>query len=89
MDYSFLHQLMGISVLQVMSTLQGLLAEDYSSTADTALMDSAWRGAEAYHLFMLAQRQLYTRQVEASLKTVCPQVTPFLVVRLLTYLGMC
>ena len=55
---------------QVMSTLQGLLTEDYSSTADAALVDNAWRGAEAYHFFMLAQRQLYSKQVEASLKTV-------------------
>ena len=59
-----------VVVLQVMSTLQGLLSEDYSSTADTAIVDNAWRGAEAYHFFMLAQRQLYTRQLEASLKTV-------------------
>ena len=50
--------------------MQGLLSEDYSSTADTALVDNAWRGAEAYHYFMLTQRQLYTRQLEASLKTV-------------------
>ena len=54
----------------MLSTLQGLLTEDYSSTADIVLVDNAWRGAEAYHFFMLAQKQLYSKQVEASLKTV-------------------
>ena len=55
---------------QVMSTLQGLLSEDYSSAAETALLDNPWRGAEAYHFFLLAQRQLYSGQAERSLKTV-------------------
>ena len=32
--------------LQVMSTLQGLLQVDLSSSAETALLDNAWRGAE-------------------------------------------
>ena len=50
--------------------MQGLLTEDYSSAAETALLDNAWRGAEAYHFFMLTQKQLYSKQVEASLKTV-------------------
>lgn len=53
----------------IMSTLQDLLAEDYSSVAESALLDNPWRGAEAYHYFMLAQKQLYSGQVEASLKT--------------------
>ena len=26
---------------------------------DTKVIDNAWRGAEAYHFFLLAQRQLY------------------------------
>lgn len=29
-----------------MSALQGLLQEDYSTTAETMLLDNAWRGAE-------------------------------------------
>jgi len=31
--------------------------------------DSAWRGAEAYHFWLLAHRQLYSGQVEAALRT--------------------
>ena len=26
---------------------------------DTSIIDSAWRGAEAYHFYLLAQRQLH------------------------------
>ncbi|VDK51291.1 unnamed protein product [Anisakis simplex] len=40
--------------------LRGLLEEDNAlSLADTSLIDGAWRGAEAYHFYMLAQHQLY------------------------------
>lgn len=38
------------SRLQVMSTLQGLLQVDLSSSAETALLDNAWRGAEVSKL---------------------------------------
>jgi len=52
-----------------MSTLQGLLQEDLSVSADSGLLDNPWRGAEAYHFFLLAQKQLYGGLLEASLKT--------------------
>ena len=52
------------------STLQGLLLEDQAVSGDSSLLDTAWRGAEGYHLFMLAQRQLYNGEPEASMKTV-------------------
>lgn len=32
------------------------------SVADSILIDNAWRGAEAYHFYMLAQRQFYQSQ---------------------------
>jgi|TARA_B110000971_G_scaffold217799_1_gene255422 WD repeat-containing protein 35 len=32
-------------------------------------MDNAWRGAEAYHYFLLAHRQLYGGDVDAAMKT--------------------
>lgn len=50
------------------STLQGFLVED--TLGDTALLDKAWRGAEAYHLLLLTQRQFYSKDPETSLKTV-------------------
>lgn len=33
---------------------------DTDASADMRILDSAWRGAEAYHFLMLAHRQLYT-----------------------------
>lgn len=32
-------------------------------------MDSAWHGAEAYHFWLLAHRQLYGGNVEAAMRT--------------------
>lgn len=33
------------------------------------VLDSAWRGAEAYHYYMLAQRQLYQGKVDKAVRT--------------------
>lgn len=33
------------------------------------VLDTAWRGAEAYHYYMLAQRQLYQGKAERALRT--------------------
>uniref|UniRef100_F1L3D6 WD repeat-containing protein 35 n=1 Tax=Ascaris suum TaxID=6253 RepID=F1L3D6_ASCSU len=50
--------------------LKGLLEEDNAlSLADSSLIDEAWRGAEAYHFYMLAQHQLYEGEVDAAMKT--------------------
>ncbi len=53
-----------------MSTLQDLLAEDYSSVAESALLDNPWRGAEAYHYYLLTQHQLHSGHPEDALATV-------------------
>ncbi|KAM6355755.1 WD repeat-containing protein 35 isoform 3-T3 [Podargus strigoides] len=50
------------------SALAGLLEEDVLS-ATNRFADNAWRGAEAYHFFILAQRQLYKGSLDAALKT--------------------
>jgi WD repeat-containing protein 35 len=39
--------------------MMGLLESDGGLDFDTKIIDNAWKGAEAYHFFMLAQRQLY------------------------------
>jgi WD repeat-containing protein 35 len=39
--------------------MMGLLESDGRLDLDTKIIDNAWKGAEAYHFFMLAQRQLY------------------------------
>jgi len=45
--------------LQTSSALAGLLEEDSKAISDTKVIDNAWRGAEAYHFYLLSQRQLY------------------------------
>ncbi|XP_064159333.1 WD repeat-containing protein 35 isoform X1 [Anguilla rostrata] len=50
------------------SALEGLLEED-SASSHSRIVDSAWRGAEAYHFFLLAQRQLYDGYVDAAMRT--------------------
>ncbi|KAI8815756.1 uncharacterized protein EV422DRAFT_581893 [Fimicolochytrium jonesii] len=55
------------------ATLQALLAEDAQSTTTSAasskFLDKAWRGAEAYHFYILAQRQFYAGNVDGAVKT--------------------
>ncbi|KAM6969516.1 WD repeat-containing protein 35 [Tautogolabrus adspersus] len=50
------------------SALAGLLEEDATSP-DNRFVDNAWRGAEAYHFFLLAQRQLYEGYMEKAMRT--------------------
>jgi len=52
-----------------LSALAGLLEEDSSAGSDTKLIDNAWRGAEAYHFYLLAQRQLYQGHVAKAFVT--------------------
>lgn len=51
------------------SALAGFLEEDATAISDSKLLDNAWRGAEAYHFYLLAQRQLNEGYVEASMRT--------------------
>ncbi len=50
------------------ATMNALLAHDTATGQDKSL-DLAWRGAEAFHFFMLAQRQLGAGAVDAAMKT--------------------
>ncbi|KAK7794863.1 hypothetical protein R5R35_002889 [Gryllus longicercus] len=49
--------------------LMGLLESDAGYEVDAQVIDNAWRGAEAFHFYMLAQRQLYEGYVDAAMKT--------------------
>eukprot|EP00040_Diaphanoeca_grandis_P015836 m.81289 g.81289 ORF g.81289 m.81289 type:complete len:1161 (-) comp25403_c0_seq3:252-3734(-) len=51
------------------SALDGLLAEDSTTQEQTRMIDTAWRGAEAFHFLMLAQRQLYQKNYTDALRT--------------------
>jgi WD repeat-containing protein 35 len=50
------------------ATLESLVGLD-SMTAENRSLDSAWHGAEGFHLFMLAQRQLYAKRFKDALVT--------------------
>jgi WD repeat-containing protein 35 len=53
-------------------TLTGLLNDsNFTSAAHTQVIDNAWKGAEAFHFYLLAQKQLYSGEHEAALRTVC------------------
>uniref|UniRef100_A0A1I7X3U0 RING-type domain-containing protein n=1 Tax=Heterorhabditis bacteriophora TaxID=37862 RepID=A0A1I7X3U0_HETBA len=50
--------------------LTGLLDEDVTvSLEDSRMIDKAWKGAQAYHFFMLAQKQLFDGNHDGAMKT--------------------
>ncbi|GFR48747.1 hypothetical protein Agub_g10705, partial [Astrephomene gubernaculifera] len=49
-------------------TLAGLMTLE-SAAANEVGVDSAWRGAEAYHFWLLAHRQLYGGNVDLAMRT--------------------
>eukprot|EP00899_Mesostigma_viride_P008010 jgi/Mesvir1/1720/Mv21173-RA.1 len=50
------------------ATLDGLMVHE-AATQNNKALENAWRGAEAYHLLLLAHRQLYNNQIDAAMKT--------------------
>ncbi|KAJ3015471.1 WD repeat-containing protein 35 [Thoreauomyces humboldtii] len=62
-------QAAGSQEQQTSAALEGLLAEDSKTTMESKFLDEAWRGAEAYHFYILAQRQFYSGNVEGAVKT--------------------
>ncbi|XP_050408389.2 WD repeat-containing protein 35 [Patella vulgata] len=50
------------------TALAGFLEEDVSMN-DTKIIDNVWRGAEAYHFYIMAQRQLHEGYVDAAMRT--------------------
>jgi WD repeat-containing protein 35 len=58
-----------------MSALQGLVQHDQTTGFDRSL-DNAWHGAEAYHFFLLAQRQLAEENLVDALNT-CQRLTEY------------
>ncbi|CAM9387754.1 unnamed protein product, partial [Hapterophycus canaliculatus] len=54
------------------ATLNTLMATSSNNAEDkraAKVLDSAWRGAEAYHYYMLAQRQLYQGKLDQAVRT--------------------
>uniref|UniRef100_A0A7S2LS93 Anaphase-promoting complex subunit 4 WD40 domain-containing protein n=1 Tax=Zooxanthella nutricula TaxID=1333877 RepID=A0A7S2LS93_9DINO len=57
-----------LGTITTAQTVQSLITQDQSVASDKAL-ESPWRGCEAFHLYLLAQRQLYDGHLEKSMKT--------------------
>jgi WD repeat-containing protein 35 len=56
-------------VLNVLiQTLDSLITSDINTSSDK-ILNNPWRGAEAWHFFILCQKQLYAGQFRAALKT--------------------
>ena len=58
--------------LQASEALQGLLSEETTGSggvSDTQLLDNVWRPAEAYHFYILAQKQFKTNNLDGALKS--------------------
>ncbi|XP_064480178.1 WD repeat-containing protein 35-like [Ornithodoros turicata] len=49
--------------------LNALLSDDTSDVNMARTLDQPWHGAEAYHFFILAQKQLYEGFMDAAMKT--------------------
>ena len=54
--------------LTTQKTLDTLITSDINTNTDKVL-NNPWRGAEAWHFYLLAQRQLYNKQYNDALKT--------------------
>lgn len=52
-----------------LAAINALLDDDSLQSRDPKLMDQPWKGSEAYHFLLLAQRQLYEGYVDAAMKT--------------------
>ncbi|WIA10618.1 hypothetical protein OEZ85_010800 [Tetradesmus obliquus] len=50
-------------------TLAGLMTLEAASGSELKGLDNAWKGAEAYHFWLLAHQQLYNGQADAALRT--------------------
>jgi WD repeat-containing protein 35 len=51
-----------------LKTLDTLITSDLSNVSDKTL-NNPWKGAEAYHFYMLCQKQLYENKYNSALKT--------------------
>ncbi|CAN8003269.1 unnamed protein product [Ixodes pacificus] len=54
---------------EVSLALDALMSDDSTSLNTSRPMDQPWRGAEAFHFYILAQRQLYEGFMDAAMRT--------------------
>ena len=54
---------------KTLETLMTMTTAADGSSASAKVLDNAWRGAAAYHYYLLAQRQLYGGKIDDAMKT--------------------
>lgn len=69
LDVSSMTSTKGATVAQVTAQTLDTLVQHDAATGENRALDSPWRGAEAYHLYLLAHRQLYSGALERALRT--------------------
>ena len=55
--------------VDTLGVLEGVLREEKSDIESSSMVDSAWRGAEAWHFYILACKQLYSGYPDAAATT--------------------
>ena len=65
-----LHVLAALEIEQYFKTQRFNTHDDQKNEEATELRKKTWHAAEAYHYYMLAQRQYYSGSIESALKTV-------------------
>ena len=55
--------------LDTLGVLEGVLREEKKDIESSSMVDSAWRGAEAWHFYILACKQLYSGYPDAAATT--------------------
>lgn len=70
--------LAGLMTLEAATMTMGTMGGGPGGASGPGGIDSPWRGAEAYHFWLLAHRQLYSGNVDLALRTAlqvgCPYV---------------
>ena len=55
--------------VDTLGVLEGVLREEKKDIEASSMVDSAWRGAEAWHFYILACKQLYSGYADAAATT--------------------
>uniref|UniRef100_K3WM41 Uncharacterized protein n=1 Tax=Globisporangium ultimum (strain ATCC 200006 / CBS 805.95 / DAOM BR144) TaxID=431595 RepID=K3WM41_GLOUD len=69
LDVSSMTSTKATAAAQVTAQTLDTLVQHDAATGENRSLDNPWRGAEAYHLYLLAHRQLYGGALERSLRT--------------------
>lgn len=55
--------------MDTLGVLEGVLKEEKDDIESSSMVDSAWRGAEAWHFYILTLKQLYSGYTEDAATT--------------------